>query len=472
MKIFIFLIHLLFDYFLGVGIITFLKNEQSLHGCFFIAVLLGFFVETMVTFAVLWSGGSLHTAIPILLALVLLLNFKKSLQYFKSLSFEINIKQISANVINFKWYNWVLIVLIAQKLVVIVWQLHRMPTFHSDALKHWSTQAKAIYAQVNFSMIPKTYEFLGRKLQVVLEYPLQIPIWRANSAFIGGEWNEFVSRSDGLLFFIIICGVVGSTMWMLTNKRWVALGAAYIVASLPLQVWHAAAGYADIGVEAYIVTALACFISKEWLLCGVFMAGAIWTKNDGLALYLPGILAGGFSYHIFLKNTSLAKRIKEMSQFVIGLSFVLPWLIFQSLHSNSVFSKIIKPIRKLFSYRDYDPNEFEVVLTQVGKRFQNSPSSYELFWEHVFLGSTFGIFWLTIFLGIVFFTKKMIFDAVGRSLLIFFTITCGIIYYVFTYTSAYEFLLIQTTIHRTLLQFAPSALLVFGYGINLHLKNN
>ena len=476
MKFLIFFIHLLFDYLLGVGVLSFLKNERLLFGHSFIALLLGFFLETMLTFIVLWSGGSLQIAIPIVVGLMLLVNMKHLLKFFKSpVKFKSLVKEMSVKIhsvsrIRFKWYNYALLALIIQKIAMIVWQLYRMPTFHSDTLKHWSTQARALYAQVNFSMLPNTYEFLARKLQVVLEYPLQLPIWRATSAFIGGEWNEFVSRSDGLLFFIIICGIVGSTMWMLTNKKWIALGAVYIVASLPLQVWHGASGYADIAVEAYVVAAVACFIGKEWFLCGIFMAGTVWSKNDGLALYLPGILAGGFVYHIFLKDTLFFDRIKKMSEFVLGFSLVLPWLIFQGLHSHSVFSKIITQVKNLFSYQHYDPNNFEIILTQVGKKFQNSPPSYELFWEHVFLGSTFGIFWIAIFLGIFFFLKRLAFDTIGRSLLIYFMITCSIIYYVFTYTPAYEFLLIQTTVHRTLLQFAPSALLVIGYGIHLELK--
>jgi len=472
MKFIVFIIHVLADYILGGGVLNLLRKGKLLFGQIFIAILLGFFIETMISFVVIWSGGTLKTAFYILLGLMLFVNIKRLKQFWKHPQVVFPTKQSFSFITGMKWHSWLLVLLIGQKIAMIVWQLYRMPTFLSDAIKHWSTQGRALHAQVNFSMAPNTWEFLGRKLQVVLEYPLQLPIWRAMSALIGGEWNEFVSRSDSLLFFIIICGIVGSTFWMLTKKRWITLGAVYIIACLPLQVWHGGAGYADIAVEAYVVAAVACFIGKEWLLCGLFMAGAVWSKNDGLALYLPGILAAGFLYHVFSKEVKWITKIRKMSQFVIGFSFVLPWLIFQGLHSNSVFSKVITPIKNLFSYQQYDPTNFEVVLTQVGENFETSPPSYQLFWEHVFCGSTFGIFWLVVFAGLILLSKKLLFDKMGRSLLLFYIITCIIIYYIFTYTPAYEFLLTQTTIHRTLLQFSAAALLVLGYGLSLQVNQD
>ena len=56
-------------------------------------------------------------------------------------------------------------------------------------------------------------------------------------------------------------------------------------------------------------------------------------------------------------------------------------------------------------------------------------------------------------------------DQAGRALFGVFWTLFFLILYVFFFTSAYEWLRIQTTIHRTMLQFSGIAVLVGTYGI-------
>lgn len=469
MELIAFLIHIVLGFLLGNGLLKYISNviEPILH--FFCALLLGVLIETKIGFIVLWLGYPISVATISIFILVVLVNVRQIPSLTKNItdSFSILLNLVN-RLKSFAWYEWILSLFIIEKIYLVVWQLFNIPTYHSDTLKHWSTQAKAIYSGMNWSMDATSSDFLAKKLETISEYPLQLPIYRAIQATINFEWNEFLSRSDGFIFLMIICFVVGTMFYQFTKKRWMALGAVFIILSLPLQVWHAASGYGDIAVQAYLVTAIAVFIKKEWCLCGLFMAGAIWSKNDGLALYLPGVLLAGAAYIGLVKGKNLKDRFIPIGQFIAGLSLVIPWLIFQSLHSNSVFSKVFTPLKEFIGH--YDPNNYQVVLTQIGKKFETSPPSYQLFWEYVLMGSTSGLFWIAIIVGILALFLKMIGDRMGRSLLLFFMSTCMVIYYIFTYTPAYEFLLIQTTIHRTLLQFAPAALLVVGYGIHLHLK--
>ena len=358
-------------------------------------------------------------------------------------------------------------VFILEKFVFTLWELQRMPTYFSDSLKTWSAQGHSIYGGVNFNLSGRGGEFLTRKLQLVIEYPLQLPIWRAVEGTLNGEWNEFVSRADGLFFLLVIAFIIGGTFWRLFGKKWIALTAILVIVSLPLQVWHAASGYADIAVEAYVVAALAAFIRKEWWLCGLLMAGATWAKNDGLAIFLPGVLVAVFVYHVFSRESTFLKRFLNMVQFGLGAALMLPWIVFQALYTHSVFSRIIKPLQGLLSSTHYDPLDYQVVLTQAKG---SQPSSISLIWDYVFLGSTHSVFWWIIILGLLICSKNLIMDRMGRSILLFFLITVFVIFYVFTYTDAYQFLLIQTTFHRTLLQFSAAALLIVGYGMSLFYK--
>ena len=462
------ILHVLINFLLGYGILNVVFKRKLLSKNIFSITLVGIFLETSLCFLLINIGIPFKITVLLLSFLAVIINFKPLLSVFRSghLPFLSNtFKTIKS----LKWYEWGLSLLIIEKIGIIIWQLFRMPTYHSDTLKYWSIVGKALYSGQNFSTNPEDINFLVRPLTLIRDYPFQIPIYRAIEATFNFGWNEFVARCDGLVFFLILCGLVGSFFYELTNKRWISLGAVCIIASLPLQVWHAASGYADIAIEAYIAAVVISFIRKEWLLCGLLMAGATWTKNDGLALFLPGILAAGIVYHVFSKRETWSEKIKQMGQFIGGYAFAFPWLVYQAIYGVSVLNQFLIPFKENedLSYQNYDPNNYKVVLTQVGKDFEGSTPSYQLFWDTVFLGSSHGIFWLAIFVALILLLKRMLSDLMGRSLLLFFLIYCSTIYYLFTYTHAYEYLLIQTTVHRTLLQFSTAALIIVGYGMSL-----
>ena len=64
-------------------------------------------------------------------------------------------------------------------------------------------------------------------------------------------------------------------------------------------------------------------------------------KNDALALFLPGILAAGFVYHVFSKGVTSLEKIKKMGQFAGGYALVIPWLIYQAIYGASVFKQFL-----------------------------------------------------------------------------------------------------------------------------------
>ena len=474
MNILSFLLHLLLDFLLGKGILSLLKKEKLPFATFFIALLLGIFAETMLSFVLMWSGLSLQIVLVLNVVLALILNVKTAGHLLKNRSLITDkIKNIRTAFAKFAVFDWLLLLLIFQKIGFILWQLLRIPTFHSDALKHWSMQGRLIYSQFNFSLDTDSALFLGQQFKMVMEYPLSIPIWRANSAILNGGWDDFISRSDGLLFFLVICGIVDSVVWTLTQKRWMALGATFIIASLPLQVWHAAAGYADIGVEAFLVAAIACFIGKEFLLCGLLVAGAAWSKNDGMAMYFPAMMLAVLAFHFLKKEGKFSEKLKGSLSYIVGFTAVLPWVIFQALHINgSVLNKLFSSLGGLLKPIEKVANDYQEVAKEGGKNFADAPPSYELFWDYVFTGSTFGVFWILLVLALLLLSRRLLTDAIGRGLLVFFLSTAAIIFYVFTFTPAFEYLLIQTTVHRVLLQFSGAALLVVFYGGMLQMQKN
>lgn len=464
MNIISLLFHIIIDFLIGFGVLQLLNKKEQSAEHYFLALLLGFLIETTAGFWLLWVGLPLNLVAIALILLAIGLNIKNGkvlTAFFKQIGTGFKTFK------NIKWYEWILWVLILEKIVVVIWQLLRMPTYHSDSVRHWAIQARALYGGVNWSM-ESGADFLAKKFFVVADYPLQVTVWRAIGATYNMGWDDFVSRSDGLIFYIIVCGLTGVLFAKFTQKRWIGLGAAFVVASLPLQIWQSASGYTDIAVEAYLLAAVATFIRKEWLLCGLFMAGTMWSKNEGFAIYVPSMVLAGLIYILLVKEEPWKKRLRVVGQFLSGLALIFPWLIFQIIHGTSALNRVIKPLTDLLS--DNYSNDFSVVLVQTGKKFQNATPSYQLLWEYVLTGSSHGIFWIVSLLGVVLLGKFLIKDRIGRSLLGFLIAVIGINYYIFTYTPAYEFLMIQTTVHRVFLQIYAATLAILGYGISLYLK--
>jgi len=462
MEIISFLLHILTDWLLGRAAITYLtKREVASTESLGLSILAGFVIETTLGFWLLWLG------IPLTIYAwgIVLVAIGINIPSLRSLALKTSLQTFLKTLKSLKWYDWILIVLILEKLAYVSWQLFRMPTYHSDAIKHWSAAARAIYSGINWDLIANTPNFLGRKMGFVPEYPLGIPIWRAIGGVYNFGWSDFIARCDGLLFLILIALLIYSAFKFFTEKRWMALGSAFVIVSLPLQVWQGASGYVDNGVSICVAATLWCFIRKNWLLSGLFAAGAIWCKNDGLAIFLPGFLAASFIYIVFLRDFNWSEKIQMLFKIGAGVAIAIPWLLFQALYSRSIFTRIIDPIKGLLSQVPLPA--YEVILVQSGRKFQNHPSSISLFWDYVFMGSTHGIFWIMSLVGLLLLLKNMVMDHVGRCLLLYLVVTSIIIYYVFTFTPAYEFLYIQTTIHRTMLQVAPVMLIILGYGVSL-----
>src|SRR5947207_2503728 len=262
-------------------------------------------------------------------------------------------------------------------------------------------------------------------------------IWRALTDTLNGGWTEVISRADGLIFFTVVVGTVWAAVRRFSDKRWLAAAAAFIVCAVPLQVWHSVAGYSDIALEAFLVVAFAAVLRGEWLVGGVMAAGAAWCKNDALVLYIPALLLGVLLVHAQHWNW------RKVGSFLAGLATVTPWLAFNFAHSLG-----ITPARPQVSWHS---------------------DSLKLLWNAVFTSATSGILWVCILLCAVYLCRVMFNDTLGRALILSFSLSVLAIAFIFTSTSAYAFLADETTIHRTLLQFSATAIVIITYGLSLRL---
>lgn len=334
-----------------------------------------------------------------------------------------------------RWYEWLLLALIAEKLAFGVFQLANVPVYSEDAIFHWSGRARQLFGEVNWSWDPSSDKFLG-VLEINRQYPLLIPLHRGMLGAACGQWSELLTRSDGGLCFIAIAAIVHSLVNRITKRRIVAAFATFVFVSQPLAAFHIAAGNADLAMAAFFGAAALSLNQKDWLASGALIAGAICTKNEGLAIYLPAfVLAMGV-----VRPWEIARKLL----FVLGLAVVLPWQGFRMWHSLGV-----APDGAGFGFH------FESVPIIVGELFV-TPTSH--------------VIWLVLLIICLSSMPLIWRDQSLRPLAVMLALSLGAFFYVFTFTGAASWLDNEVTLQRMLLQQSPVAIALTACIVSRRLK--
>jgi hypothetical protein len=413
--------HIAFDALFGWSLLTIRPNNRTSIETVLAGVLIGMYAETGLAAILLYAGASLSAAGLITGAAMIVAGaaaFYFGGRHRPRFTWD-----------GVKWFEWVSAAFIIETILFALWQLTRTPTYFDDALQHWSGRARALYRGVNWSFDPHSPFFMGAQTGNN-NYPLLAVVWRAFSAKLAGGWNEMISRADGLIFFVVIVGTVWLAVRRFSSTRWLAAASAAVVATVPLHPWHAAAGYSDIAVEAFTVCSLAAILRKEWFLAGVMAAGSLWAKNDGLFLYLPGLVAA-----------AALIDSRKLGYFFAGLATIAPWLIF-----NVVYGLGMTSGHAQLSWHSDAPR---------------------LLWTALVASSTSSILWIAVIACTIRCTAQMLRTESGRGLLAAFAISLAAILFVFSFSNSFEFLRDETTFHRTMMQFSGPAILISACGLSV-----
>ena len=227
--------------------------------------------------------------------------------------------------------------------IVIAWKLFFMffnatviPPFFDDAITCWSYKAKVIYFNKSIELDPNNPLFLGGAYS---HYPLGPSLFRVWISLIMGGWHESYIQLHS--FIMLLCLVL---FIFISLREYVSfftrLISCYLIVSIPLLSIHAHAGYADIILSYYITVGFILFIkwffAKEnniLIIAAASMAAAIFTKNEGLVLYLPAALIT-LSYYCYKIAMKLDEKIKAVSIYMLTLCIVGgPWIVFKIVYS-------------------------------------------------------------------------------------------------------------------------------------------
>ena len=305
-------------------------------------------------------------------------------------------------------------------------------------MSHWSGRARALYGQINWSLDPDSINLFGGQFGYD-EYPLLTVIWRANTAWINGTWTELISRADTFIFFSFLLYGVYFLVKMLSHKRWIALSAVFLTCGLPLLYAHAASGYNEIVLQALSIHIIITLIKQEYFITGLLTSAAIFTKNEGLVLFLPF-----FALLVFWNSLANSGNLKKALQnllifFITSLVLLTPWLLFKLV------------------------NEVPLSTPTKPEYFYHS-GSLRLFLDAMFLSPSSSIYWVMIVLISLINSSRITAKHELRmisALLLAFILA---FFFIFSFTGAHVFLENQATIHRSLLQIAPIGIVLITSG--------
>ncbi len=422
--------HIIVDVLIGLGILYFLGNNKPGMLIVTLSLALGFLVEG------LFAGILNYLGVSVLISFI---SFAVvSIGFFSCLFLRSKGQVLPSRPemrMPTSWIEWISIVVIAEALIWTAFNIYKMPLYFDDALNHWSGRAKAILFDVNWSWVKDSVYFLGDPFGHP-EYPLLIPFWRAANACMLSSPNNISDRVDGLLMFLITLITIYYWTLQITKSREAGFVAAAIVSSLPLQTWHATAGYAELHIQAFLLLSMWAVFNNRLVLAGLFTAGMIYSKNEGLIIYMPCVLSYVTLRLLLNRETDFHQKFRGLLKYnVTWIVPTAPWLVFK-VWNNVGFT----------------------IPSEAGLGYMEG--SIQMFFKMLLDAPASNLFWIAVIV-ILIATLRRIIDHKELRLLVFTgLLMMAMFIFIFTSTGAYVFMENQMTIHRSLLQIAPFFVLI------------
>lgn len=446
------LFHLFFTGVFGRVILSHFQYKHTRLETLINALMLGMAVETMLITVFIFVGLSLEVSMLVFavvaVGVVGMQGYRHRIKLPDALHFFTLIRSFRFKML--RWYEWLLAITLVEKIISIHWNLYITPVYFDDTMNHWAGRARSLFGGVNWSFDPGDINFLAQRESFNF-YPLHIVIWRAVSAVIHGSWSDLLARYDGVIFYVVSLCVTGLIIQRLTGKRSLVAAGVFVLSALPLQFWHAVAGYADIAVQAYLILTVACVLKHEWVLAGIFTACCAWVKNDALFVLFPAIIVG-VTLQIYswdeLKSVQLFKEesLRKFGSYLLGVLFLAPWIIIKFIYGlKSV------PVRDGIQWHS---------------------EALSAFFEHIIFGASHSIFWMVLFCVFIVSLYKNVRDSQGRSVVAMLMSSVAVLLFIFHFTEAYWYLMVQTTAHRSFLQLYGLSVVTLIYCVFLWLPKS
>jgi hypothetical protein len=170
---------------------------------------------------------------------------------------------------------------------------------------------------------------------VGLSYPLNIPILISIFRILEGD----LLPGSKLIYPVFYASLLAVCyrFWVLQGlRKWAASLGVLLLASTPIFFTHASMGYANLPFTYFLVSGLLWSIegmregkTGKILLGGIFFGITIFTRPEGLVMFLVSVAALGIA-----RLLTASGRMKILPLLLPVVILVGPWYIFQRLNSN------------------------------------------------------------------------------------------------------------------------------------------
>ncbi len=400
------------------------------------------------------------------------------------------------------WHEWVLLAVLAEKALSVARTLAASPIIFDDALTAWAGRGRTLFTGVNFSLDRHIFPFLG--FSGPPDYPLAGPVWDAGTAFLAGGWNDVLARADGALAWAVLACALWAAVQRATHYRLAASLAGLAALLLPFPFWHALSGYADLPMAAAVTVSLGLLCRGAYLPAGLAAAATVWTKNDALYIMVPSLLLACLLRACPLRDL-LRLRVfapepaKALGLFLAGLAACSPWLAFRvlvieearfSLPAGLTLAGAAGALTAavLFLARSRSPQAARLrpvlaatglplllaaIATGLAVVLAHRLQSTELAWHPeaprlfagILLADTHAALWPFVAALLLAGVPRLASEPAGRAALAGLLAPLAAVFFIFSCTPAFDFLVVETTVHRSLLQLYGPALLTAFLGL-------
>lgn len=318
----------------------------------------------------------------------------------------------------------------------------RSPLAGWDGWSIWAFKAVALAAggpSLSYFRDPTT-------LHTHPDYPLNVPIAASLALHLPNGMALPLATLLGPACFAALLCLVYSGLARLHGPSAAAVGAA-ILAALPIFLYNAPAGGADVPLSLY-TGGSAVYLLLWWtyrrqrdaVLACLLAGGAAWTKKEGLAIAAVTLMVYvGFELWRAWQRRGLPHGYVALP-LIAALAIPLPWIL---------FVRAERPLP-----RDFDP----VVLTTFIHHLGRLPRVALLVGQQMLTWGNWGPFWIV--LAIALLTRARYLSTAGRALIVLLGGQVGLYIGVFAFSNWQSYVVhAQGTLDRLLLQATPLAVL-------------
>ncbi len=241
----------------------------------------------------------------------------------------------------------------AAKTGAMAFMLLATPAFIDDVYDNWNLRAKAYVVTGN---ILQDSTFVDAGIQ---SYPTSVPLFKAWLALLAGNLEEYALNAPHLLWYLSIPCLLYFCLRR-TGSRWWSLAGVALFASMSLPLTQASTAYADLLVSAVLLSCFSCLLlaahvrdetqrASALRLAFLCMGLLVFTKNEGLVLYLPLALAGATATVLHLRKRDALSGGALLRTLAFGATLlavlIVPWLLWK--FGNGLAFGNAKPISSM-----------------------------------------------------------------------------------------------------------------------------